>query len=229
MVSMEHQGGRQQLGDEAAAHLRELIISGQLRPGEFIRLDRLAAELNMSVTPVRLALVTLRGEGFVRQEPNRGFVVSDLREEDILDLFTVQAFVAGELAAHAARSIDAIQISRLTKILAAIEVATESKSLTDAEASAHEFHEVVIEVARRPKLAWLLQISERYQPRNLYSDLEGWKRLSVREHRAILKALKAHDPGAAREAMRSHVEHLGRLVALNFLERSGRTGDGVPA
>jgi len=95
----------------------------------------------------------------------------------------------------------------------------------DAEALAHEFHEVVIEAAGRPKLAWLLQISGRYEPRRFYSDLQGWKRLSVREHRAILKALKAHNADGAREAMCSHVEHLGRLVAHNFLVTSQRAGD----
>lgn len=225
MNSTQNHDGRQQLSDEAAAYLRELIISGQLRPGEFIRLDRLAAELAMSVTPVRLGLVTLRGEGFVRLEPRRGFVVSELREEDILDLFSVQAFVAGELAAHCARNISTEQIARLDDIVAAIEAATHSKSMGDAEALAHEFHEVVIEAAGRPKLAWLLQISGRYEPRRFYSDLQGWKRLSVREHRAILKALKAHNADGAREAMCSHVAHLGRLVAHNFLVTSQRAGD----
>lgn len=220
MPSTGNDSGRQQLSDEAAAYARELIISGKLRPGEFIRLDRLASELDMSVTPVRQGLVTLRGEGFVRLEPRRGFVVSELREEDILDMFSVQAFVAGELAAYAAQNITAEQIPRLDEIVSEIEAAAKSSSASDAEALAHEFHEMVTQAAGRPKLAWIQHVTGRYEPRRLYADLEGWDQLSIQEHRAIFDALKTHDSCSAREQMRSHVEHLGRLVAHNFLVTS---------
>jgi DNA-binding GntR family transcriptional regulator len=207
---------RRQLSDEAASYVREMIISGQLRPGEFIRLDRLASDLAMSVTPVRQALVTLRGEGFVQLEPRRGFQVSELCENDILDLFAVQAFVAGELAAHAALAISDHQMARLKVIVAEIEGAMQRGADDTAEALAHEFHEVVIESANRPKLAWLLQVSGRYEPRRFYSDISGWHRLSSREHKTILMALKKRDAEGARAAMAGHVRHLGQLVASNF-------------
>jgi DNA-binding GntR family transcriptional regulator len=214
---------RQQLSDEAAAYARELIISGKLRPGEFIRLDHLASELDMSVTPVRQGLVTLRGEGFVRLEPRRGFIVSELHEEDILDMFSVQSFVAGELAAYAAQKITPEQTTRLGTIVSDIEAAAKSSSVSDAEALAHEFHEVVTQAAGRPKLAWIQHVTGRYEPRRFYAGLEGWEQLSTREHRAIFDALTAHDHDSARELMRIHVKHLGQLVARNFLATSQRT------
>jgi DNA-binding GntR family transcriptional regulator len=218
---------RPQLSDEAASFVRELIMSGKLRPGEFIRLDRLAAELSMSVTPVRQALVTLRGEGFLQLEPRRGFQVSRLREEDILDLFRVQAFVAGELAAYAARNITEEQVTQLESIVTAIEDSMRRGAAASSESHAHEFHQVVIETADRPKLAWLLQISSRYEPRRFYSDITGWERLSIDEHTAILTALKKRDPDGARRAMADHVRHLGDIVASNFLAAGERTMDGA--
>jgi DNA-binding GntR family transcriptional regulator len=207
---------RPQLSDEAAAYVRELIVSGQLRPGEFIRLDRLGTELSMSVTPVRQALVTLRGEGFVQLEPRRGFQVSELREDDILDLFSVQAFVAGELAAHAAQRISDEQIGRLKGLLTDLEAAMRRGETSTGEALAHEFHEMVFEAADRPKLVWLLQISGRYEPRRFYANITGWERLSMREHRTIFTALRKRDVDQARQAMAGHVQNLGRLVASNF-------------
>ena len=42
-------------------------MSGVLRPGDFIRLDETAVELGVSVTPVREALLTLRGEGIAQE------------------------------------------------------------------------------------------------------------------------------------------------------------------
>src|SRR5690606_26011206 len=82
-------GTRLQLGDEAAARIRELILDGRVRPGERLRLERLALEFGVSVTPVREALKSLRSEGFVVLEPRRGFVVAPLSKRDVRDLFWV--------------------------------------------------------------------------------------------------------------------------------------------
>lgn len=90
---------RAQLSDEVAGHLRAAIMSGTLRPGTFIRLDETAAELGVSVTPVREALLKLRGEGMVQLEPHRGHVVLPLTRQDIEDIFWLQATIAKELAA----------------------------------------------------------------------------------------------------------------------------------
>ena len=72
---------RAQLSDEVAGHLRAAIMSGALRPGTFIRLDETAAELGVSITPVREALLKLRGEGMVQLEPHRGHVVLPLTRQ----------------------------------------------------------------------------------------------------------------------------------------------------
>ena len=93
---------RPQLSDEVAAHLRGLIMSGRMRPGERVRLEEMAEQLGVSITPVREALLTLRGEDMVELEPRRGYVVAPLSKQDILDVFTLQGDIAGELAARAA-------------------------------------------------------------------------------------------------------------------------------
>lgn len=63
---------RPQLSEEVADHVRTRIMSGQVRPGDFVRLDETAASLGVSVTPVREALLTLRGEGLVDLVPGAG-------------------------------------------------------------------------------------------------------------------------------------------------------------
>ena len=97
---------RTQLPDEVAADLRDRILTGQIRPGEFIRLDEVAAELGCSVTPVREALVTLRGEGLVKSSPHRGFIVDELKRSDIVDIFWMQSQLSARLAVHAAANPD---------------------------------------------------------------------------------------------------------------------------
>src|SRR2546430_2848169 len=113
---------RAQLSDEVAGHLRAAIMSGALRPGTFIRLDETAAKLGVSATPVREALLKLRGEGMVQLEPHRGHVVLPLSRQDVDDIFWVQATIARELAISATECItevEIVHIEHLTDALAA--------------------------------------------------------------------------------------------------------------
>ncbi|MGK2853981.1 MAG: GntR family transcriptional regulator, partial [Microbacteriaceae bacterium] len=104
---------REQLSDEVAGYLRVAIMSGSLRPGTFVRLDETAAQLGVSITPVREALHTLRGEGLVQLEPRRGHVVAPFTRDDIADIFWLQGAIAAELASTAAQRADDADIDEL--------------------------------------------------------------------------------------------------------------------
>ncbi len=122
---------REQLSDEVAAHLRVGIMSGTLRPGTFIRLDETAAELGVSITPVREALRTLRGEGMVQLEPHRGHVVSPFTRGDIEDIFWLQATIASQLARSAAERITDEEIDELERLAEAVADAIERQDTDD--------------------------------------------------------------------------------------------------
>lgn len=107
---------RPQLSDDVAVHVRNVIMSGGVRPGEFIRLDETAAELGVSVTPVREALLTLRGEGLVELVPHRGYVVAPLSRDDVNDVFWLQGRIAEELAGRAVDHVDDEALAELTAI-----------------------------------------------------------------------------------------------------------------
>src|SRR5260370_22169599 len=107
---------RRQLSDEVASYVRELIVSGHLRSGEFIRQEHIAEELELSATPVREGLLSLKGEGFVLLKPRRGFVVAPLSAADVRDLFTAQALLAGELVCRAAGRISEDDPDQLPRV-----------------------------------------------------------------------------------------------------------------
>ena len=107
---------RPRLSDVAADHVRELIVSGQLAPGEYVRPEILAEELGISATPAREGLLTLQSEGFLRVEPRKGFAVAALSTEDVLDIYTGQALIGGELAARAAERTTDSEIAELERI-----------------------------------------------------------------------------------------------------------------
>jgi DNA-binding GntR family transcriptional regulator len=207
---------RPQLSDEVAAHVRELIMSGQLRPGDFIRQEKIAGELGMSATPVREGLLALRGEGFVVLKPRRGFVVAPLSGRDIRDLFTAQALLAGELVARAATRLDDAALDELEVLQHALHHASAAGDADAVEGLNHRFHRVVNLAAEAPKLAWMLELSVRFAPRRFFATIPGWSEASAEGHASIMTALRSRDPEQARDAMRRHIEHAGRLLSEHF-------------
>ncbi|NVI92725.1 GntR family transcriptional regulator [Actinomadura sp. BRA 177] len=213
-------GRRRQLSDEVAAYVRDLIMSGQVRHGEFLRLERIAEDLGISVTPVREALLSLRGEGFVTLEPRRGFMPAPLTRQDVQDLFEAQAYFAGELAARAAGTIAETELASLDRFQAQLEAASEAGDSAGIERANHEFHRLINLCAGSPKTAWLLQTVVRYAPRRFYSSIDGWTRASVDDHHLVLAALRSGDADGARQAMRAHIRHAGTLLVVH-LEAQG--------
>jgi len=190
---------RTHLSDEVAAHLRAQIMSGARRPGSFIRLDETAAELGISVTPVREALLKLRGEGMVALEPHRGHVVLPLGRQDIDDIFWLQKTIATELAATAAERITDAEIDNLEQINAALAAAVATTDPEAIAAAESAFHRAFNNTARRIKLAWFLLHVERYMPLSVYAADADWGAAAVDSHRQLIAALRRRDTAAVIE------------------------------
>jgi DNA-binding GntR family transcriptional regulator len=204
---------RPQLSDEVAGHLRAQIMSGRLRPGERIRLEDIAEQVGVSITPVREALLTLRGEGMVELEPRRGYVVAPMSRQDILDVFTLQGDIAGELAARVAGRITAAELVELSTVDRKLGTATRARRVADIERLEYEFHRALNRIADARKLSWFLRTATRYTPARFLSSDPGWRSAMRTDHEALLVALGAGDADAARTAMSRHfTDGADRLV-----------------
>jgi DNA-binding GntR family transcriptional regulator len=189
-----------------------MIMSGRVKSGDFLRLEKLAADLGVSATPVREGLLTLRGEGFVDLVARRGFVVSPLSQQDVMDIFVVQADISGELAARAARRATSAQIKDVQTIQGSLE-ASASRGDIDAQATFnHRFHRTINLCAASDKLTWLMHSVARYAPNPFFRDIEGWQQASITDHHDIVDALIRRDEDAARAASRYHLRHAGEIL-----------------
>jgi len=184
---------RAQLSDEVAGHLRAAIMSGALRPGTFIRLDETAAKLGVSATPVREALLKLRGEGMVQLEPHRGHVVLPLSRQDVDDIFWVQATIATELATSAAERISDAEIDDLAQLTDVLAAAVDAADIDAIAAAEFGFHRVFNHATGRIKLAWFLLHVARYMPLVVYAADPDWGATAVRNHREVVEALRRRD------------------------------------
>jgi DNA-binding GntR family transcriptional regulator len=216
---------RQQLSEDVATYVRELIISGRVRTGEFLRTEPIAEAVGVSNTPVREGLLLLSGEGFVELVPRRGFMVSAFSRQDVRDLFWAQATLAGELAGRAAKSISARELAHLADIVAKTEEALAGDA--DAErivALGHEFHRTINLAADSRRLAILLGSIVKQLPNRFYGDIEGHVNETRHFHPAILEALQKRRAKAASTLMRDHImSGADELIAM--LEKQGMWAD----
>jgi DNA-binding GntR family transcriptional regulator len=203
---------RHQLSERVAAHVREAIMVGDLRAPEFIRTERLAAQLGVSATPVREALMILHSEGAVRWEPRRGFRVQPISARDVEDLFAVQAFIAGELAARAARVLTAEDVAGLRATHRELEASLAAGDTDRVERLNHAIHRTINRAGGTGRLTTLLNLTVQYVPRHYYGRVDGWADASAHDHEDVFVALETGDAEGARRAMTAHAEHIGRLL-----------------
>lgn len=212
---------QRQLSEQVARHVREAIMVGELRASAYVRVEHLAAQLGVSATPVREALMILQSEGTVAWEHRRGFRVVPLTHGDVEDLFAVQAHIAGELAARAAAVLPAAEIDRLRDVQRDLEAAARSGDAARVDRLNHEIHRTINKAPGAHRLASMLANTVHHVPLEHFGRVEGWADASARDHDAIFTALADGDAEAARRAMVGHIHHVGRLLLAHLV------GNGV--
>lgn len=221
--SQWNDGGHTQLSELVAMRLREQIISGQLKQGEFLRIDAIAKSMSVSMTPVREGLLLLQSESYVQLLPRRGFIVNSFSKEDLLDLFWAQATIAAELAARAATRMSNDDIERLERLQSDYEAAIAKSDENLVPRLGHEFHRAVNLAADSPRLALMLGNLTKQLPNRFYASIEGQTTDAVKYHPIILDAIKQRDTKAASSLMFRHISAAGQHL-VTMLERQGVWG-----
>src|SRR2546421_4287478 len=110
---------RRSSGDEAALLIRRMIFDGELRPGERVPQDDVAAMLGISRIPVREALIALEREGWVTIEMHRGAFVNAFDARSVGDHYELFGLVYGFAARLAIARSGPDLVDRLAELLAA--------------------------------------------------------------------------------------------------------------
>jgi len=187
--------------DMVAALIRELLMTGELGPGEQLRQRDLAQRFGVSQTQVREAMRRLESEGLLSCDTHRGFtvVVADLGQVE--ENFRIRAALESLGASLAARKVDPAGLGRLR------ELNEQMRTLADGDPRYaelnREFHFTVYEYAHSPLLLSLMRL--------LWASLHGGPRVSrthaesARQHDQILAALAGGDAGAASARTYQHI------------------------
>ena len=211
---------RPALQDEVIARLKAMIDDGRLLPGSRIPERQLCTQLGVSRTPLREAFQVLATRGLIELQPRRGAVVKRLAPDEIDHMFQVLEALealAGELACGL---ISDEELAAIEALHARMVAAHRRRSRDRFFRLNQEIHERIVRASGNPILEQVYeglsgQVRRiRYMPN--ITDAQ-W-RIAVREHAAIMKALKARDRTALARVLREHLrtkrERVKGLVAL---------------
>jgi DNA-binding GntR family transcriptional regulator len=186
-----------------ADELRRRILSGELRPGQRLKIDELASLCDVSHMPVREALRELHGEGVLDVLPHRGAVIRGVDRNFIVNFYDVRAAIEAMLTGRCAERADASVIAALSEAAADFESATDATSRVAAN---RRFHDAINAAANNPQALQVLAqgrvLADALRLRFGYG--EGRPEAIIAEHRALVTAVVDHDVDRACEIARRH-------------------------
>jgi DNA-binding GntR family transcriptional regulator len=212
-AASHRRSGRPRAATAAAkiySDLRAELVSLRRRPGEVIPEAEIALSYGVSRTPVREAILKLSDEGLLEIFPQSGIFVSRIPLAALPEAIIIRKALETTTAQMAAERATASQVLVLRSILARQREANAAKD-PDAFHQADEmFHGTIAEVAGYPGIWTLIQQVKVHVDRYRRLTLPQVGRIgrTIGEHEAILDAIWAHDPNAARSAMEFHLERL---------------------
>lgn len=235
---------RRGLRDLVYEHILEILLTGEISPGERVSIDGLARQLNVSPTPVREALVDLERTGLVVREALRGYRVSPPLERGQLQ----ELFIAQETVETAATRLATPADDELLRALAAAhsehekagdrvrETTEQSNKATDSPEEARriqvsaaqeyfardrDFHDSILEHCGNRYLVKMSQDLGAQVHRLRQALPHGITDVdeALAEHHAIIEAFASPDPTAPEAAMRHHI----RMVAHRALVEDPQT------
>lgn len=197
-----------------AARLREMILEGELAPGEHIDEKLLCEQFDISKTPLREALKTLVTEGHVTHRQHMGFRVAPINVDEIASIFEILHGLEDTAGHYAAQRINAKALATLEDKHRQMENYHRDGKRTAYYRTNQEVHQLIIDAADNQVLSSLYAslMSKIHRARGVANaDIFRWRE-SLEEHTAILNALKARDEEGLAQLLREHSEHTAREV-----------------
>ncbi len=212
---------RQSLAAAVLERLKEKILSGELREGEQLRQDAIAAEFQISRIPVREALSHLAAEGLITIVANRGAVVSALSPDEIMQMFETRAVLECYMLRCAIPNMKQEDFQTAEGILRHFEESLEKDSEVKSWGAWNwSFHSALYAPADRSfMLSYLKTLNincDRYTRLHLVFT-RGLHRAG-QAHRELLDACKTRDPQVASEALWKHITEAGEYLK-EFIQR----------
>lgn len=193
--------------EKIRTEIEEAIKDGTLLPGESIDEAELAAQYQVSRTPIREALIQLQAQGLVNSLPRGGMVVAKMNLQQLLALWELLAELEGVAVRLACERMTPQELDTLVQLHEHSRHHAEADNIAGWQESNLQFHDLIYRATRNPYLRMeLMRIRTRtgYYRRHAFGAL-GRIRSSFEQHQQIVDAFRQPNSDAAIHAMVQHM------------------------
>jgi DNA-binding GntR family transcriptional regulator len=207
---------RPNLSSQVYDAIRDGIMTGTLRGGERLIVDRVAPQYGVSQTPVREALARLVQEGTLEESGPGRLRVVPLTKDYVLETYWVRAALEGLAAELAASRLTDDDLDQLSGLVDHATCAIERNDFREYAAADREIHRrVLVATGNRVLIRDLDALQSHIGYIRDYSHRHEGDQLvrANQEHGPILEALRARDAVTARRLMESHIRRSAERIA----------------
>jgi len=196
------------LSEIAYAKIKEAILRHEIVPGQRLSHDELVLRLKISQTPIREALSRLAQEGYVTRLTNRGFRVSEMQVDEVVELFGLRHALEWHCLGEALQRITADGLSALEENIRLYKKAIANNApLVDRYLINKDFHLIIAQIAGNRLVCRILDDTcEKLVLKRRIENVTHGGFTIHRQHSEILKAIKRKDLTKAQELMGHHLE-----------------------
>src|SRR5579864_8612565 len=142
-----HQGAGASLSERAYAHIKELILSLELKPGQFVNEHELCTVTGTGRMPVHQAVHRLMSEGLLKVKPRKGIIIGSESVDEVLAAMEARAAVEPNIAALAAERATPQHVTQMEKLLRQSGRIADQRFRKEFMALDRVFHAVVAEAS----------------------------------------------------------------------------------
>lgn len=198
---------RTSLKDNVYQYIASLIDSGELSAGDRVSEQAICNAMGVSRTPVREALIQLASDGYLDNQPHRGFRVRGFDRQNAEEVFEIMGVLDGEAAYLACPRLDEETLRQMRFLVDSADLAIQGGLIRRYDDIQRDFHSTYIARCGNERLRSLIsQLSRCFIKRDYETvDRETACRLLQKaneEHRRILELLEDGEAEAAREYIR---------------------------
>jgi DNA-binding GntR family transcriptional regulator len=212
------------LAEQVYRTLRDMILAGELVPGQKLVQEALSERLGVSRTPLLAAFSKLEKEMLVELVPRRGAFVKRLSPVELLQLYEVRLRLEPLGASEAARHLDKRGKQFLDDLLASYRAAVKAGEPQDIRMADYRFHMAIMGMAGNPVLERILSsfaIVSKSNQRGLMKPADK----SLEEHEALRDAIASKNAELAERLMREHLtearDNAARIVLMEGQKKAG--------
>ncbi|MDO5726873.1 MAG: GntR family transcriptional regulator [Bowdeniella nasicola] len=216
---MRRGAARSSLSDEAYYVIRDMVVTGEIAPGERLTVRPLANTLGLSPTPIIAALTRLAHEGVLESRPHRGFFVPEMSIADMREIYEVRRGLDLAAVRRCCESTHRNEIASLLLDQCDEQLARlEKRDIEGYRAVDVAFHDMVWQLCGNQRLQRLgSSLLDQMRMGNAISITHpGRGHESVREHREIAHAIAAGDVERAEAAVTDHLCRTAQSYAESY-------------